>query len=169
MLLGVDSVESSFNSGPENHGCGSDVEVEAQAFVAYHQPPFRPPRPSTRRDIRRKMTSTTAPPDQTSNGESSRVATKMEGSWMPCEGGIATYHTFIPPPLPSAPSFHLHLTRMRDTLFIWVGNGSEGSEDEESTGSVGDKRLASDWAVAMPTRGVSITTLHSSLRVMPRI
>ena len=159
MLLGLDNVESRFKSVPENHN-ESDVEVEAQAFVAYHQPPFRPPRLSTRRDIRRKMTSTTAiaPLDHGSNGESSRVAAKMEGNWMPCEGGIATYHTFIPPPLPSAPSFHLHLTRMKDTLFIWVGNGSEGSEEEESTGSTGEKRLASDWAVAMPTRGVSTNT-----------
>lgn len=97
----------------------------------------------------------TAPLVGTPNGESSRAATKMAQSWMPSEGGIATYHTFVPPPLPTAPSFHLHLTRMRDTLFIWVGTGSEGSEDEESTGSVGGKRLAGDWAVAMPTRGVS--------------
>jgi len=87
-------------------------------------------------------------------GEISKGTSKMDQSRGLSEGGIATYHTFIAPPLPTAPSFHLHLTRMRDTLFVWVGTGSEGSE-EEGMSSAGDKRLAADWAVAMPTRGVS--------------
>lgn len=113
------------------------------------------------RDIETRLNDMTATPikaDEIRQGE--RSSSVMDQPWMPSEGGIATYHTSVPPPLPTAPSFHLHLTRLRDTLFIWVGTGSEGSGEDvgEEMGSVGEKRLAADWAVAMPTRGVS--TLH---------
>ena len=113
-----------------------------------------PPTPTRNADSRIPTMTTTAiaMPSQDQVGEGSRTATKMDRSWEPTEGGIATYHTFVPPAMPTAPSFQLHLTRLKDTLFIWAG-ASEGGEDEES-GSVGEKRLAGDWAVAMPTRGV---------------
>jgi hypothetical protein len=66
---------------------------------------------------------------------------------------IQTYHTYIPSPLPTAPSFDLHLTRFRDTLLIWVGtsapsDGSALAEEQE------DKRIAADWSVAMPSNRV---------------
>ena len=85
------------------------------------------------------------------------------------EAGPSTriYHTVIPSPLPSSPSFVFQLTRLRDTLMIWVGTGAptseltaalteeegegEGAKDGEEIG----KRLAADWAVATPSRGVS--------------
>ena len=68
---------------------------------------------------------------------------------------IQTYHTFIPSPLPTAPSFDLHLTRFRDTLLIWVGtsapsDGSALAEEQE------EKRIAADWSVAMPSNRVRI-------------
>jgi hypothetical protein len=71
--------------------------------------------------------------------------------------GITTHHTYIPSPLPTAPSFNLHLTRFRDTLLIWVGTApstSGASDLGEEGGQVGEKRLAADWAVSMPARGV---------------
>jgi hypothetical protein len=34
---------------------------------------------------------------------------------------IRTYHTHLPSPLPQSPSFQFHVTRLTDTLFIWVG------------------------------------------------
>jgi len=58
-----------------------------------------------------------------------------------------THHTTLDPIFPSAPAFALHLTRMADTLLVWVG--TTGTKDEERT------MLAADWAVAMPSRGVS--------------
>jgi proteasome assembly chaperone 4 len=91
---------------------------------------------------------------------------------------ITTHHTFLPSSTPSLPSFHLHLTRLTSTLFIWVGTGrpsgliaggTEGSgagsevlEQAEAAG--GDvKRLTADWAVAMPSRGVSAATSHHEI------
>ncbi|EKD05673.1 hypothetical protein A1Q2_00025 [Trichosporon asahii var. asahii CBS 8904] len=59
---------------------------------------------------------------------------------------IKTYHTSLPPPFPGAPGFTFHLTRLKDTLMIWVG-GQTLDEDEART------RLAAEWAVAMPGRG----------------
>jgi hypothetical protein len=66
---------------------------------------------------------------------------------------IKTYHTYLPSPLPTAPSFDLHLTRFRDTLLIWVGTStpSDGSALEEEAG---EKRIAADWSVAMPSNRV---------------
>ena len=34
---------------------------------------------------------------------------------------IRTYHTHLPSPLPQSPSFQFHVTRLTNTLFIWVG------------------------------------------------
>jgi hypothetical protein len=62
-----------------------------------------------------------------------------------------THHTVLPAPFPAAPSFALHLTRLADTLFIWVGTAPQpGTEEEE-----GKRKLAGEWAVAMPSYGVS--------------
>ena len=72
---------------------------------------------------------------------------------------ITTHHTYLPSPFPSAPSFHLHLTRLKDTLMLWVGTGPPSDSSvpglEASTGP-DERRLAGDWAVAMPSRGVSV-------------
>nr|ODN82552.1 hypothetical protein L203_05361 [Cryptococcus depauperatus CBS 7841]ODN97808.1 hypothetical protein L204_03231 [Cryptococcus depauperatus CBS 7855] len=60
---------------------------------------------------------------------------------------ITTAHIHIPPSLPSSPSFHFHLTRLTDTLFVWVG--AAPSDGQEASGN---GRLAVDWSVAMPAR-----------------
>jgi hypothetical protein len=59
-----------------------------------------------------------------------------------------THHTTLPPPFPGAPAFSFHLTRLADTLFVWVG-AAERAEDEPR------RNLAQEWAVAMPSHGVS--------------
>jgi len=79
---------------------------------------------------------------------------------------ISLHHTIVPSPLPTAPSFHLHLTRLRNTLMIWIGTGPP--TDVAPTGEVSphpqltsppnvagpsEKRLAADWGVAMPALG----------------
>ncbi|WVQ82421.1 hypothetical protein IAT38_004549 [Cryptococcus sp. DSM 104549] len=80
---------------------------------------------------------------------------------------ITTHHTTLPPPFPAAPAFLFHLTRMADTLFIWAGTASpseaSGASGDSGQGSgaggrgkndeLGVKKLAGDWAVAMPSRG----------------
>lgn len=84
---------------------------------------------------------------------------------------ISTHHTILASPAPGIPSFHFQLTRLVDTLFIWVGvsegngqnaaaasAGGTGDEDgavETKTVKPDERKLASDWAVAMPSRGVS--------------
>jgi hypothetical protein len=82
---------------------------------------------------------------------------------------IQTHHTYIPSPLPTAPSFDLHLTRFRDTLLIWVGTSapSDGSAlaDEQE-----DKRIAADWSVAMPSNRVCVSLrLEEGYGLMSRI
>jgi len=72
---------------------------------------------------------------------------------------ISTYNTYIPSPLPTSPSFDLHLTRFRDTLLIWIGTAqaSDGSSSlEESAAGDGERRLGADWSVAMPSNRVSL-------------
>ncbi|CAD6572453.1 MAG: hypothetical protein TREMPRED_000548 [Tremellales sp. Tagirdzhanova-0007] len=72
------------------------------------------------------------------------------------QSGITTQHTYLPSPLPSSPSFHLHLTRLKDTLMIWVGAGEPSDPTMpgvEANVGPSEKRLAGDWAVAMPARG----------------
>ena len=82
---------------------------------------------------------------------------------------IQTYYTYIPSPLPTAPSFDLHLTRFRDTLLIWVGtsapsDGSALAEEQE------DKRIAADWSVAMPSNRVCpLPKLEEGFGLMSRI
>jgi len=82
---------------------------------------------------------------------------------------IQTYSTYIPSPLPTAPSFDLHLTRFRDTLLIWVGtsapsDGSALAEEQE------DKRIAADWSVAMPSNRVCpLPKLEEGFGLMSRI
>ncbi|WVQ99249.1 hypothetical protein IAU59_006381 [Kwoniella sp. CBS 9459] len=93
------------------------------------------------------------------------------------EPQIKTYHTIIPSPFPggASPAFVFHLTRMVDTLIIWVGTGtSSDSVSQMGSGSgvpgssgvvVGEKKLASDWSVAMPSRGnipVTATPIYRS-------
>ncbi|WWC70394.1 uncharacterized protein I206_104344 [Kwoniella pini CBS 10737] len=73
---------------------------------------------------------------------------------MSLEPKIKTYYQTLPSPLPNSPSFVFHLTRLVDTLMIWVGTGSpaDPTSDIENI-IVGEKKIASDWAVAMPSRG----------------
>ncbi|ODO08904.1 hypothetical protein L198_00643 [Cryptococcus wingfieldii CBS 7118] len=104
-----------------------------------------------------------------------------------------THTTHLPSPFPSAPSFNFHLTLLTSTLFIWAGSGpasdSEGPGslpgggiglEESGAGEVEgeaqgagkrlegegvERRLAGDWAVAMPARGnipVTATRLFRS-------
>jgi hypothetical protein len=69
---------------------------------------------------------------------------------------ITTHYASLPSPLPSSPSFVFHLTRLTNTLLIWVGTGqpTESSTSGEMI-MPNEKKLAQDWAVAMPPRGVS--------------
>ncbi|OCF43157.1 hypothetical protein I317_03001 [Kwoniella heveanensis CBS 569] len=93
------------------------------------------------------------------------------------EPQIKTYHTTIPSPFPGggSPAFVFHLTKMVDTLVIWVGTGTstaaasdphQGDSGSASTGVVvGEKKLAGDWSVAMPSRGnipVTATPIYRS-------
>lgn len=79
---------------------------------------------------------------------------------------ISTYRTSIPSPFPSSPSFNFHLTRMVNTLMIWVGTGlptdtaGNAAGGAASMGSVEqvDNKLAGDWSVAMPSRGVGVVS-----------
>lgn len=79
---------------------------------------------------------------------------------------ISTYHTSIPSPIPSSPSFNFHLTRMVNTLMIWVGTGLPTDTAGNVAGGVAsmgsveqvDNKLAGDWSVAMPSRGVSVVS-----------
>ncbi|BEJ11976.1 hypothetical protein CspHIS471_0204360 [Cutaneotrichosporon sp. HIS471] len=57
-----------------------------------------------------------------------------------------THHTAVGPPFPGAPAFTFHLTRLADTLFVWIG-AAERAEDDPK------RNLAQEWAVAMPSRG----------------
>lgn len=73
------------------------------------------------------------------------------------------YYTHLPPPFPAAPAFSLQLTRMKDTLMVWVGTGGPGgSGDDDRDGGEGSgeadsgRRIAAEWAVAMPSAGVSV-------------
>lgn len=86
---------------------------------------------------------------------------------------ISTHHTHISPSNPYAPAFIFHLTRLTSTLFVWVGTGSStgaggpgsgvglgqggmGGVGEGGEGGMGgERKLAADWGVAMPSRGVS--------------
>ncbi|WRT66182.1 uncharacterized protein IL334_003135 [Kwoniella shivajii] len=79
---------------------------------------------------------------------------------------ITTFHHTVPSPLPSSPSFVFHLTRLVDTLLIWIGSASPS---DPSLGAenvlVGERRLATDWSVAMPSRGNIPVTSTSIYRV----
>ncbi|KAK8864237.1 hypothetical protein IAR55_001483 [Kwoniella newhampshirensis] len=67
---------------------------------------------------------------------------------------IKIHHTNLPSPLPSSPSFQFQLTRLTSTLVVWVGAGPPTQLGEEvSIIAGGEKKLASDWSVAMPARG----------------
>lgn len=75
------------------------------------------------------------------------------------EPHTTTAYTYIPAPYPGAPAFQFQLTRLTDTLLVWVGTGGpvaaeEGDDAPGAAGGEKNKRLASDWAVAMPSRGV---------------
>lgn len=93
---------------------------------------------------------------------------------------ISTHHTHLDPPNPYAPAFIFHLTRLTSTLFVWVGtaasaSGPEGSggfgaggngggggigmEEDGAQGLGGERKLAADWGVAMPSRGVSLAEI----------
>lgn len=66
-----------------------------------------------------------------------------------------THHTTIAPPFPGAPAFTFHLTRLSDTLFVWVG-AAERLEDDVK------RNIAQEWAVAMPSRGVRLPPICSA-------
>ena len=69
-------------------------------------------------------------------------------------------NTHIPSPFPAAPSFYFHLTHLTSTLFIWVGTGKPSTPGQagilglDEAAGPEEKRLAGDWAVAMPSYGV---------------
>lgn len=86
------------------------------------------------------------------------------------ESSIKIHHTTVAALFPGAPAFTYQLTRLTDTLFIWVGAGEAGSLGDEETSSVGTRRLAGDWAVAMPSRGVREALALADLRasLLPR-
>ena len=69
---------------------------------------------------------------------------------------ISLHHTTLPSSLPGSPSFVFHLTRLTDTLLVWIATGqpTESPSSDEMILPT-EKRLAQDWAVAMPPRGVS--------------
>lgn len=68
-----------------------------------------------------------------------------------------THHTTVEPPFPGAPAFTFHLTRLSDTLFVWIGAAERAEDDVKRT-------LAQEWAVAMPSRGVrQLTSILSEL------
>jgi len=74
------------------------------------------------------------------------------------EPQIKLYSTSIPSPLPSSPSFIFHLTHLTSTLLIWVGTGQPIDPETPTSEAVvipSEKKIAQDWAVAMPARGVS--------------
>lgn len=66
----------------------------------------------------------------------------------------STHYTTLPAPFPSAPGFAFQLTRLANTLFVWVG--TLGEEEEK-------KKLAGDWAAAMPSNGVSLDVVGSEV------
>ncbi|WVF71638.1 hypothetical protein IAT40_006446 [Kwoniella sp. CBS 6097] len=94
----------------------------------------------------------------------------------PLEPQIQTYHTAIPSLFAGggggSPAFVFHLTRMVDTLIVWVGTGTTSDTQVGSSSiggssgvGVGEKKLASDWSVAMPSRGnipVTATPIYRS-------
>ncbi|RXK38518.1 hypothetical protein M231_04150 [Tremella mesenterica] len=85
---------------------------------------------------------------------------------------ITTHHTYFPSPLPGAPSFSANLTRLKDTYFLWLGSGPPSSvangslENEQGEeGHTSEKKLAGEWAVAMPAIGsmpITSTALYRS-------
>jgi proteasome assembly chaperone 4 len=89
---------------------------------------------------------------------------------------IKLHHKSIPSPLPSSPSFVFQLTRLKDTLLIWAGTGaptatttsdkntSKTDEGEEVVVELGERRLASEWGVAMPSRGVGSPSKRNETR-----
>ncbi|WVR07208.1 hypothetical protein IAU60_004249 [Kwoniella sp. DSM 27419] len=87
---------------------------------------------------------------------------------MSLEPTVQTHHTTLPSPLPSSPSFTFHLTRLVDTLMIWVGTGPPTDASgfgASSASGPSEKKLASDWSVAMPSRGnipVTATPIYRS-------
>lgn len=87
---------------------------------------------------------------------------------------ITTSHTYISPATPSALGWSFHLTRLTSTLFIWVGTASpsEAFDDESEVLGRGsevpaggnEKKLAGEWGVAMPSRGVNIINTDVSIK-----
>lgn len=127
------------------------VEMDKVVSVTSNQSGGIPPSQPTLHYINHHISMTTAPAPASAEASTSYST------------GVTTHHTYIPSPLPSAPGFNLHLTRFRDTLLIWVGTAAAESNfgGEEPTGGGGagggERRLAADWSVAMPSRGVCLS------------
>ena len=69
---------------------------------------------------------------------------------------ITTHHTYVPSPFPTAPSYIVHLTRLTNTLVIWLASAAPSSSDTTAPPPIpSSTRLAAEWAVAMPGRPVS--------------
>ncbi|KAK4687857.1 proteasome assembly chaperone 4, partial [Tremellales sp. Uapishka_1] len=66
---------------------------------------------------------------------------------------ITLHSIVLPSPFPSCPTFHFHLTRLSQTLMIWVGAGPP-STPETLAYSAPDERKLAEWAVSMPARPV---------------
>lgn len=60
---------------------------------------------------------------------------------------ITTHFKSIPSPIPSSPSFHFHLTKLTNTLMIWVGTAPP-SQDSMSVDAPEEVRLSDEWAAA---------------------
>lgn len=96
-----------------------------------------------------------------------KLSIREKRSAMSLQPQISIHYITIPSPLPSSPSFNFHLTCMANTLMIWVGTGlptdaaGNAAGGAASMGSVEqvDNKLAADWSVAMPSRGVSLVTV----------
>ncbi|KAK1924414.1 hypothetical protein DB88DRAFT_490327 [Papiliotrema laurentii] len=66
--------------------------------------------------------------------------------------GLRIDHTTLPSPLPGSPSFIFHLTHLTNTLLLWIGTG-QPTDPADPTAVITpvERKLAQDWAVAMPS------------------
>lgn len=69
--------------------------------------------------------------------------------------GLRIDHTTLPSPLPGSPSFIFHLTHLTNTLLLWIGTG-QPTDPADPTAVITpvERKLAQDWAVAMPSTRV---------------
>ncbi|KZT52264.1 hypothetical protein CALCODRAFT_441821 [Calocera cornea HHB12733] len=67
---------------------------------------------------------------------------------------IRTTSYRFPPSFPSAPTFGLQVTQLKDTYLLWVGVLPASAGDLPTVSDpMQEARLGRDWAVGMPGRG----------------